>query len=262
MKLSLRLLALPTAAALALSLGACATSIDPQEIARADMQRRLGDIKLSKGQYEVAIREYRRSLEIYPNDPETYFGLAEAYRRKGLFQDAEAQLREALRLDPSHQDARLNLGAVLLQQERWDEAIAVTRSLLDEPTFIRPSRALVNLGWAHYKAGDMVEARGAFVDALAEDPASLEAHLDLGIVLYDQGELVEAIRYFARAVEIAESRPSGTGAGVEAEARFRMAQAHVKLGQLERAIENLRVAVEHGGGEWAEKSMEYLQVLE
>lgn len=248
--------------ACALLLAACAT-VDPQVVARADMQRRLGDIKLSKGQYEVAIREYRRSLETWPDDAETWFGLAEAYRRKGLLADAEAALREALRLDPTHQDARLNLGAVLLQQERWIEAVTVTQELLDDPTFIRPSRALVNLGWGHYKAGNLEQARQAFADALAEDPASLHANLDLGILLYDQGEVVEAIRYFMRAVELAQNRPAGSGAGVEAEARFRMAQAHVKLGQLQRAIENLRVAAERrGGGEWAEKSREYLQVLQ
>ncbi len=261
MKLPLRLTVL-SALAGCLSLGACATS-PPDYSVRADMQRRLGDIKLAKGHYELAIREYRRSLELYPGDPETYFGLADAYRRKGLFRDAEKQLREVLRLDPGHQEARLNLGAVLLLQERWSEAIAENQALLDDPTFIRPSRALVNLGWGHYKTGNLAAAKSAFVEALGTDAGNLEAHLDLGIVLYRLGEVVEAIRYFQRAVDIAESRQVRSSSGSEAEARFRMAQAHVKLGQLERAIEHLRVAAERGGsGEWGRKSKEYLQLLE
>ncbi len=246
-----------------LALSGCANTLSPEQLRRADMQRRLGDIKLSKGQYELAIREYRRSLELYPQDPETYFGLAEAYRVKGLFGDAEAQLREALRLDPNHQEARLNLGVVLLQQEKWAEAIVENQKLLDDPTFIGPSRAFVNLGWAHYKSGNLSLARDAFVEALSLDPGNLEAHLDLGIVLYELSDVVEAIRYFQRTVKIAQERPSPHASTIETEARFRMAQAHVKLGQLSRAIEHLRVAADRGGkGEWGRKSKEYLQVLD
>jgi tetratricopeptide (TPR) repeat protein len=262
MKLWVRLIFVYGIACLALVLGGCATQ-NPKTMTRADMQRRLGDIKLSKGQYELAIREYRHSLQLYARDPDTYFGLAEAYRRKGLLDEAEATLLEALRLDPAHQEARLNLGVVLLQKERWGDAIVQNRILLDDPTFLRPSRALVNIGWAYYKSGDLQRAKSSFVEALSGDSTNLEAHLDLGIVLYQLGEVVEAIRYFQRAVEIAEKRPVPASAGIAAESRFRMAQAHVKLGQLERAIEHLRVAAESGGnGEWGRKSKEYLQVLE
>ena len=261
MKLWIRCGAVAAAACFAGSLAGCAT-VDPKRVTRADMQRRLADMKLSKGQYEVAIREYWRSLELYPDDAETYFGLAEAYRRKGLYGDAEAQLRKALRLDPSHHEARLNLGAVLLQQERWAESIAVNQVLVDDPMFIRPSRALVNIGWGHYQLGDLSSAKAAFVEALSGAGTNLQAHLNLGIVLYDQGDVVEAIRHFQAAVDLSEARPVGSAKGVEAEARFRMAKAHVKLGQLDRAIENLRDAAKRGGGEWGRRSKEYLQVLE
>ncbi len=261
MKPRLRFIAVFGVACLALS--GCATSRSPEDLSRADMLRRLGDIKLSKGQYELAIREYRRSLQLHPADPETYFGLAEAYRIKGLFGDAEAQLREALRLEPGHQEARLNLGAVLLQRENWAEAIVENRKLLDDPTFIGPSRALVNMGWAHYKSGNLNLAKDAFVQAVSLEAGNLEAHLDLGIVLYELGDLVEALRYFRRTVEIARDRPMQGARTIEIEARFRMARAHVKLGQLAHAIEHLRVAADRGGkGEWGRKSKEYLRLLE
>ena len=243
-----------------LLLSGCATTLTPEQLTRADMQRRLADVKLSKGEYELAIREYRRSLELDPNDPETYFGLAEAYRVKGLYGDAEAQLREALRLDPGHQEARLNLGVVLLHQENWAEAIVENQKLIDDPTFIRPSRALVNLGWARYRSGNLLLAKDAFVEATSQDPANLQAHLNLGIVLYELGDVVEAIGYFRRTVRRAQEQRVPT---VEVEARFRLAQGHVKLGQLSRAIEHLRVAADRGGqGKWGRKSKEYLQVLE
>ena len=245
-----------------LALSGCANTLSPEQLRRADVQRRLGDIKLSKGQYELAIREYRRSLELYPQDPETYFGLAEAYRVKGLFGDAEAQLREALRLDPNHQEARLNLGVVLLQQEKWAEAIVENQKLLDDPTFIGPSRAFVNLGWAHYNLGEFEEAKAAFARALKSDRNNYVARLDLGIVLYEEGDLVEAVQHFNKAAEILETRPREDFGPVEAEVRFRAAQAQIKLGQRARALEQLKIASEQGGkGEWGRKSREFLEVL-
>ena len=58
-------------------------------------------------------------------------------------------------------------------------------------------------------------------------------------------------------------RPAPVFGSAEAEARFRMAQAYVRLNQRQRAVESLRVAVERGGeSEWARKSSDYLKVLE
>ena len=243
-------------------LAACA-STDQSHIDRADLQRRLASVKLSKGQYELAIREYKRSLESYPHDPETRFGLAEAYRLKGLYADAAEQLETTLRMDSLHQEARLNLSVVYLQMERWQDAIEQTQILIDDATFPRPSRALVNQGWAHYKSGDVGRARLAFVEALSGDHSCYQAALNLGIVLYEDGELVESIRYFERVGEIVESRGMRGMDPALAEARFRMAKAHVKLRQMDKAIEDLQRGSELGGGDqWGMKSREYLQVLQ
>ena len=50
---------------------------------------------------------------------------------------------------------------------------------------------------------------------------------------------------------------------LEAQARFRLAQAYIRMGLRERAVEHLQVATERGGSsEWAERSRDYLQVIE
>ncbi len=245
----------------ALAVG-CATN-EPKSYVRADLHPRLGHVKLSKGQYEVAIREYRRALALHAKDVEARFGLAEAYRLKGLYPEAAEELETALRIDPLHQEARLNLSVVYLQMERWQDAIVQTQILLDDPTFPRPARALVNQGWAHYNSGDIERARLAFADALGADRNTYQAALNLGIVLYDTGELVESIRYFERVREIVESRGLPNMDPALAEARFRMARAHVKLQQVDKAIEHLQRGSElGGGGEWGVKSREYLLVLQ
>ncbi|HTO06048.1 MAG TPA: tetratricopeptide repeat protein [Myxococcota bacterium] len=247
--------------ALAVAAG-CAKPTD-RELLLADQHRDLATTKLSQNEPEAAIGEYRKALTLNPKDADTHFGLAEAYRRKGMLAETEHELREALRLDPAHQEARLALGVTHLQQERWADAAAEFQRLIDDPTFIRPARALVNLGWAHYKSGDLDQAVSDLQRALKIDRTNYTAHLDLGIVLYDQGKLVEAVQHFDECVKIVADRPALVYGGAEAEARFRMAQAYVRLDQRPRAVESLRAAVERGGqSEWAQKSSDYLKVLQ
>jgi tetratricopeptide (TPR) repeat protein len=242
---------------------ACATVVDEREIRRASMHRRLAEAKLQKNSLELAIREFRAAQDLNPKDAEIYFGLAEAYRRKGLLTEAEQTLDEALRLAPDHQDARLNLSVVYLMQDRWPEAIAITTELIHDPTFLRPSRALVNRGWAYYKSGDDEAAKRDLQEALVSDAGNFQAHLNLGLLYLDQGSTLDAMVHFERVLKILERRPPAIFGATEAQARFHLAQAHVKLGQRDRAIAELRMAAERGGsGEWGERSKEYLTALE
>jgi len=245
-----------------LALAGC-SSTNERESLLADTHRDLASVKLAQGEPEAAIAEYRKSLALDPDEAETHLGLAEAFRRKGLLPDCEKELREALRIEPNHQEARLALGVTFLQMERWDDAAAEFQRLVDDPTFLRPSRALVNLGWAHYKSGKLDQAKADYERAIKSDRANYVAHLDLGIVHYDRDELVEAINHFEECVKIVGERPAEVFGSAEAEARFRSAQAYVRLNQRQRAVDALRVAVERGGeSEWARKSSDYLKVLQ
>jgi Tfp pilus assembly protein PilF len=250
-------------AVVALVAATACTTLSDRELLLADQHRDLAQTKLAQGEAEAAVAEYRRALKINPDDPETHLGLAEAYRRKGLLNDTEREIQETLRLDPTHQEARLALGVTYLQLERWADAAAEFQKLADDPSFIRPARALVNLGWAHYKSGDLDQAAAVLERALKIDRANYTAHLDLGIVLYDKGDLIEAIQHFEECVSIVGERPAPVFGPAEAEARFRMARAYVRLNQRDRAVSSLRVAVERGGeSEWAQKSSDYLKVLQ
>ncbi|MCZ6712902.1 MAG: tetratricopeptide repeat protein [Deltaproteobacteria bacterium] len=245
----------------AVLLTACATASHEDRV-RAETHRQLGEIKLARHEVELAIREYRNALKLYQKDPETHFGVSEAYRRKGVFDLAEHHLQQTLRLDPANVDARLNLGVVYLQMERWQDAIRVNSTLIKDPTFYRPGRALVNRGWAHYKSGNAELAQRDYSEALKQGGARVYAHMNLGILYYSRGETVDAVNEFERVVELLQGRQPEMFGASEAEARFRLAQAHVKLGHHEKAIEHLKLAEERGGkGQWGRKSGEYLAVL-
>jgi tetratricopeptide (TPR) repeat protein len=238
-------------------------ALSDQEVRLATTHRTRAALKLRSGEIELAIREYRLALESNPYDPEAHFGLGEALSQKGLLAEAEASLLHAVRLEPDHHDARLNLSSLYLRRKAWDRAIAATTKLVDDPTFLNPARALVNRAWAQYSAGRLAEAEADLRDALTIDSSIFQAHLNLGIVLYDKGEIADAMQAFERVLEIlARYGPSAPGSA-EAEARFRIAQARVKLGQREKAIAQLKTASTRGGqGHWGKRAREYLALIE
>lgn len=237
--------------------------LEDHEIARAATHRSRGALLLREGKVEMAIREYMSSLEINPYDAETHFGYGEALRMKGLPVDAERELKRAVELDPTHHDARLNLCGLYLAEQRYKEAIAQADVLIATPTFLNPARAYVNRGWAYYSEGDLAKAEEDLKRALSIDSSMFQSHLNLGIVLYERGETVEAMKTFDRALQILEKQGKRAPARAQAEARFRMAQAHVKLGQREKALEQLRqAAAQENADPWSEKAREYLGMLE
>ncbi len=83
---------------------------------------------------------------------------------EGKFAEAEKPLREALRIDPTLSEAHYNLGVVLRNEGRYDEAIAEYHRALDgfvsEPD---RAKALYGTGLAREARGD----RGAWDEYLA-----------------------------------------------------------------------------------------------
>jgi Tfp pilus assembly protein PilF len=194
---------------------ACATT-DDQQLRQAESHRDLGALHLQRGEAELAIRQYRHAIKLNSSDAESHFGIGEAYRRKGEYDLAEQHLKEALRHDPGQLDSRLNLGALYIEQGRWEEAIEQNNLLLNDPTFLFPERALVNLGWAEYQSGDITAAEQHLREAVQVNRRSFQAQLNLGIVLYDQQEYVEAATHLEQVLRILSDRQRRGGGALPA----------------------------------------------
>ncbi|MES1244514.1 MAG: tetratricopeptide repeat protein [Acidobacteriota bacterium] len=101
--------------------------------------------------------------------------------------------RQALEIDPTMVDARLNLGRLLHEAGRTVEAEGHYRSTLetlpDDPT------ALFNLGVALQDLGRPAEAAEVYEKALEIDPALADAHFNLALVCEELGRRQAAIRH-------------------------------------------------------------------
>ena len=109
---------------------------------------------------------------------------------------AESAYREALARAPDYTDASLNLGCILVDAERYDDAIAVYRAALDH----RPDDPVL-----HFNIGVVLEDSGRLRDALSSYQACIalsddfaDAHFNAARIHEELGEATRAIRHFNR----------------------------------------------------------------
>lgn len=110
--------------------------------------------------------------------------------------DAEAAYRRAIELDPSHTDARLNLGRLLHESGRLAEAEEHYRRACE--TADDDPLPWFNLGVLMEDTERLDEAISSYRRAIEVDPTSADAHYNLGGVYERVGRPQEAIRHLAQ----------------------------------------------------------------
>ena len=81
------------------------------------------------GELEKANQAYELWIQVYPRDGEPYFLLGGVYMVQGQYEQAAAEIREALRLEPNSV-AYANLGQIYLALNRFEEARQTTEEAL------------------------------------------------------------------------------------------------------------------------------------
>ena len=108
---------------------------------------------------------------------------------------AEAAYRRALELRPGFADAYANLGALLCEQQRWGDAIA----LLDEGIGLCPDVALLhfNRGIALEELESNDEALASYLSCLRLEPGFADAHYNAARLLELKGQRQGALRHYS-----------------------------------------------------------------
>jgi tetratricopeptide (TPR) repeat protein len=159
----------------------------------------LGNALTETGRAEEALPLFARAMEILKGrDADLFNNRGVALLKLGRVAEAEADFREALRLDPKHVKALNSLGYSLLTRGQVDEAEAV----ISQVTAIDAMEinAINNLGFVALKRGQDEKARGQFEKALGIMPDNAMALTNLGNIELRRGALAEAMAYYRRAV--------------------------------------------------------------
>jgi protein O-mannosyl-transferase len=191
-------------------------------------------IDLSKrGQVEEAVAQFRQALKIDPKLPEAHVNLGIALSKRGQVEEAAYHYRKAIELGIDEAYAPYyDLGVILAAQ--GDDAAAIVyfrKALRTKPDF---ADAHNDLGLLLAKRGMIEEAATHYQKALEINPNSAKTHNNLAIILAGRGQFDEAFAHYRKALEL---KPDF------AEADYNFAVDLANRGRLDEAIVHYRKAL-------------------
>ncbi len=161
----------------------------------------LGTILRREDRFDEALDEFTESSRLMPGFPETRNQLSYLFYRTDNADDAVAEARTALSMDPANAEGYRYLGLALYADGHYDAALhAFDEALAREPAgSIANADVYFDMGITQRDRGDLRRAAIAYRHALSLRPDFWEAHSNLGVVLHDQGKLDEAIAEYRAA---------------------------------------------------------------
>ena len=169
----------------------------------------LGLALLRQEDNEYAVHAFTSAVRLQPTYSDAWFHMGRAHMAQEDYENAEVALTNALRYRPGNPAVRYRLGQALWQLGRWREVAEVWEALLfDSPGHASITRvqeglpkAYYNLGTARQAAGDEEGAAKAYREALRLVPDSLPALNNLGVLLREQGNHVDAVELYERGLD-------------------------------------------------------------
>ena len=144
---------------------------------------------------------YEHTVNVTEGNYTIHTNLGAAYKSQGNLAMAMKHYRRSLEIKPDFYEAQYNLGNALRIQKKYDEAISCYRKALEiKPDYVEAHK---NLGGTLYIQDKLEEAIEHYERALQIEPDNMEVLNNLGVVLRGQGQLEQSIKYFRRVIELA-----------------------------------------------------------
>jgi tetratricopeptide (TPR) repeat protein len=167
-----------------------------------------GEVMEGMKNFDGAILEYRKAVQLAPQQPGTHYLLGNAYWSIKMWESADEQFRAELANDPANCNAQWKLGNIALEQ-RQDSAEALAQ--VEKALSICPSLSAARLdrGRALMRLDRNEEAIPDLQVAEKADPAESNIHFLLAQALRATGKTREAeaeMRIFSRLEENARAK--------------------------------------------------------
>ncbi|OWQ93302.1 type IV pilus biogenesis/stability protein PilW [Roseateles aquatilis] len=166
---------------------------------RASVRMELAGGYFARGQYETALDEVKQALAAKPDLPEAINLRSLIFAAMGEYALAEDGFKQVLARDRGNADTLHNYGWFLCQRQRYAEAYQQFDAALALPTYRTPGRTWLAWGVCEAREGRLVPAQQRLTKAFELEPGNPTVALNLGEVLYRQGEY-ERARFYARRV--------------------------------------------------------------
>lgn len=169
---------------------------------------RAGNEFYKHGEPDNAIAEYREALKINPNNVQAHLKLGFLfYNVKGKVKEGMAHLTRAIQLAPDNALAHHDLGMVMLHQKKFDQAIRhLSEALRRMPQGLDKQYNAVNmhhnLGMALFYTRKFRESAAHLAQAVRLAPDNGKLHYDLAAALAAEGKSDDALSHYAKAVSL------------------------------------------------------------
>ena len=118
-----------------------------------------------KGELDQAVLLYRKSIEIFPT-AEAHTFLGWTYSFQGKYDEAIAECRKAIQVDPDFGNPYNDIGAYLIEKGRLDEAVPWLEKATQAKRYDSYCFPHYNLGRIWETKGDWRKAVGCYEKAL------------------------------------------------------------------------------------------------
>jgi tetratricopeptide (TPR) repeat protein len=160
-------------------------------------------------QLQKKIEELRQNAKRFPASASAHLELGIALSDAGLFDQARAEFKVALKLHPNDAATTYNLGltdlraaqSVTASSSHYYGLLDSAHDLLVQAANLDPRlpRLHLNLGYLNHKLGDQEATIEEYKKAVEVEPQSAEAHNDLGSALADVERYPDALEEYRKA---------------------------------------------------------------
>lgn len=192
----------------------------------------LAELYEKQEDYENAMIEYYRVIEIKDDDFQSNYKIAELLTKINKNKEAEKTLNYLLQRKPDFYEATNLLGDILYNQQRYKEAIGVyIEGLKYKP---EDYNLYYNLGMVYIGLNDFKNAKTCYEKAAEINSKLYNAYYTLGQLSLIANDLEEAEKYFTESLY----------EEVEADSYYELAKIYMLKNEREKAITFIKKAIE------------------
>ncbi len=145
----------------------------------------------TRGDADAAIANLKTAVQLAPRFAAAWNNLGTIAYQRRQYTEAEAHFRQGRKADPQAYEPKVNLGGVLLNLGKLEEALTINAECVEQ----KPMDPLANsqLGMTYFQKGDLALAERFLLEARRLDPAHFSLpQLTLAEIYLRQGRAKEA----------------------------------------------------------------------
>jgi len=173
-------------------------SDEPENRRRARIRLALAVGYFEQGQTTIALDELKQALAADPSFGDAFNLRGLVYMRLNDFGLADSSFRRALVLKPGDANTLHNLGWLMCQQDRIDDAVQFFGQALAVPAYGDRPKTLMTQGLCQMRAKRNAQAEASLMQSFELDAGNPITEYNLALLLFQRGEQVRAQFYIRR----------------------------------------------------------------